>query len=248
MNELVRRPVVASLAKEISEAHTQFLEGMTTTLNAGIKVGELLIEAKQNMEHGEFLPWIAESLPFTERTAQKYMKIARKQDEVETKGAKLLSEAYNAIKENKKPDYKKIYSEYETNIDDEDSFNEIEDNFMSIKTEQVLKPKEKIETKEENLHFYWNDLQKLISGMNYMYRRLSAQRNSQTPRFVGYMIGNIKDMADRLETWDPEVLKDCPECKGTNSIPMEDMHGDIDQIECPFCINGKIGSFKETKY
>jgi hypothetical protein len=38
-----------------------------------IKVGELLLQKKQSLKHGEWLPWCKRNLPFTERTAQRYI-------------------------------------------------------------------------------------------------------------------------------------------------------------------------------
>jgi hypothetical protein len=42
-----------------------------------IKSGELLIEAKAQIKHGEWLPWLAHNFDLSERTARKYMAAAQ---------------------------------------------------------------------------------------------------------------------------------------------------------------------------
>jgi hypothetical protein len=41
------------------------------------EIGKLLAEAKKTLDHGDFIPWVEQSLPFDIRTAQQYMKIYR---------------------------------------------------------------------------------------------------------------------------------------------------------------------------
>lgn len=251
-NEVTEKRV-KTLKDLISKAHEDFMHSMKDTLENGIKAGEYLIELKETLEHGEFIEWVNNNLPFTERTAQKYMRIARNQDKLQEKGARLLSEAYNAVNDQKKPNYRDTYKESETIINNDDAFDEeIDDDFLKMKDEEILKQSAepsngKKPEQQKDVYSYWTDLQKLISGMNYMYRRLSQQRNSKTPRYLGYMIGNIKEMAERLETWDPDVMSDCPECDGTNKIAVQDQNGNIESQVCPYCVNGKVGSYKITK-
>lgn len=42
-----------------------------------IEIGKRLIEAKQQMQHGEWIPWLKDKVEFTERSAQNFMKIAQ---------------------------------------------------------------------------------------------------------------------------------------------------------------------------
>lgn len=46
-----------------------------------IEIGRLLIEAKKQLKHGEWLPWLKEKVDFSERTAQNFMKCAEKYGE-----------------------------------------------------------------------------------------------------------------------------------------------------------------------
>ena len=42
-----------------------------------LEIGRRLIEAKSQLQHGEWLPWLAEKVDFSEMTAQRFMKLAR---------------------------------------------------------------------------------------------------------------------------------------------------------------------------
>lgn len=42
-----------------------------------IEIGKRLIEAKQQLQHGEWLPWLRDKVQFTERSAQNFMRIAQ---------------------------------------------------------------------------------------------------------------------------------------------------------------------------
>lgn len=46
-----------------------------------IEIGKLLIEAKKQLKHGEWLPWLKEKVDFSERTAQNFMRCAEKYGE-----------------------------------------------------------------------------------------------------------------------------------------------------------------------
>lgn len=41
-----------------------------------IEIGRRLIEVKERLEHGEYLKWLKEKVDFTERTAQRFVKVA----------------------------------------------------------------------------------------------------------------------------------------------------------------------------
>ncbi len=62
------------LAAEIVQEHTAARAGLEHARRAG----ELLIEAKQQVQHGEWLPWIKANVAcVTRRMAQHYMRLAR---------------------------------------------------------------------------------------------------------------------------------------------------------------------------
>lgn len=48
-----------------------------------IRAGELLTEAKEQVRHGEWLPWLAANFPSTRQMASGYMRLFRHRDEME---------------------------------------------------------------------------------------------------------------------------------------------------------------------
>jgi hypothetical protein len=63
-----------------------------------MRVGELLVQQKQKLPHGEFTKWVEENLPFCVRTAQNYMKVFRNNKQLKNENVSLLSNAYDILK------------------------------------------------------------------------------------------------------------------------------------------------------
>jgi hypothetical protein len=73
---------LTALARKINAAH----QAAETTLQAGLEhartAGLLLIEAKEKCDHGQWLPWLKANVRFSDRTAQNYIRIAKRWDEL----------------------------------------------------------------------------------------------------------------------------------------------------------------------
>ena len=65
------------LATQISEEHRFCTEFLSEGVQHALKAGELLLEAKKQVQHGNWLGWLQESFEFSVRTAQLYMRVAR---------------------------------------------------------------------------------------------------------------------------------------------------------------------------
>jgi len=68
---------LADLATRIRAEHEATAAAMKRGCEHAIRAGELLIEAKRLLEHGEWLPWLAEHCDVPERTARLYMRLAQ---------------------------------------------------------------------------------------------------------------------------------------------------------------------------
>jgi 16S rRNA G966 N2-methylase RsmD len=67
-----------ALASQIREAHKRCRAGWSAGLAHAIEAGQLLRQAKGDVDHGEWLPWLAANCPdISERLAQRYIQIAR---------------------------------------------------------------------------------------------------------------------------------------------------------------------------
>jgi hypothetical protein len=76
---------LADLAARIRAEHEASAIAMQRGLEHAINAGRLLIEAKAQLKHGQWLPWLAEHCEVSERTASLYMRLARHAPELEAK-------------------------------------------------------------------------------------------------------------------------------------------------------------------
>jgi hypothetical protein len=70
------------LARQIATEHEAAERAFGSALQHAIRCGELLIEAKTKIGHGEWIPWLAIHARVGERTAQAYMQVARRKSDL----------------------------------------------------------------------------------------------------------------------------------------------------------------------
>lgn len=71
-------PDLSALAAEINAAHRAAQEYASKAVERALQAGDLLIEAKSRLAHGEFGPWCKRHCPdISIRTIQNYMRVAR---------------------------------------------------------------------------------------------------------------------------------------------------------------------------
>ena len=78
LGQLIAQTMAPPQQPRSIEAITQ--EILNCKVRAGeaiLQIGRCLIEAKELLSHGEWLPWLNERVELSERTAQKFMKLAR---------------------------------------------------------------------------------------------------------------------------------------------------------------------------
>lgn len=68
---------LVALARRANEAHDAAEAAGRTSLEQARAAGEALLRAKEQLPHGRWLPWLAQHVAFSERTAQDYMRLAR---------------------------------------------------------------------------------------------------------------------------------------------------------------------------
>jgi hypothetical protein len=68
------------LAAQIHEKHQQIRISLRTGIERACETGVLLVQAKNMLEHGKWLPWLSDNCNLAERTAQLYMKLAQNRD------------------------------------------------------------------------------------------------------------------------------------------------------------------------
>lgn len=88
-----------SRVTEIIDLHGKFEDAFKKTLSFGMRIGELLQDQKSELKHGEFGQWIKQNLPFSQRTAQNYMRLHRRRDELKSETVSHLIDAYRLLEE-----------------------------------------------------------------------------------------------------------------------------------------------------
>lgn len=67
----------AKLAMEINDKHREVVTLGRTAKEIAAEIGGMLIEVKQKLAHGEFMPWVEVNCSFKEARARDYMRVAK---------------------------------------------------------------------------------------------------------------------------------------------------------------------------
>lgn len=98
MSELIKaEDRLAELQRLAIRAHEESLECAKSAVANAIAAGQALAEAKKLCKHGEWLPWLKENWPFSQRLAQDYMRIANTQSSAYLDQAESISDALRLI-------------------------------------------------------------------------------------------------------------------------------------------------------
>ena len=83
---------------EICTLHAEVAALWKASLMKAIRIGQLLSEQKAKLEHGEWEPWMQKNLPFSGRTARRYMGVyANRELIAKTDSVSDLNEAYGLL-------------------------------------------------------------------------------------------------------------------------------------------------------
>ena len=77
------------LAQRINDEHEKANAAFEKGLGHALTAGQLLLEAKSKVKHGEWLDWLRDNCTVSERSAQLYMRTARQRPALEAKTASL---------------------------------------------------------------------------------------------------------------------------------------------------------------
>ena len=83
--------------KELNDLHQQIEGKLRSTVQDAIRAGEILTQAKDDLPHGGFLPWIKQNCVFSERTARNYLSLFRYRNKTATVAD--LQDAYKQVKQ-----------------------------------------------------------------------------------------------------------------------------------------------------
>lgn len=86
------------LLREIKELHQQIQKDSKQSLLQCIHLGEILTTEKDRLGHGNFVLWVNQFLPFSERSSRNYLSLYKNREKIKEKNIDSLSEAYDLIK------------------------------------------------------------------------------------------------------------------------------------------------------
>lgn len=93
--------------EEIKRLHNEFEQLNGKSLEAAIRIGELLTQRKEALNHAEWLPWIEANLPFKRATATNYMNVYKNRSKLKLLNVGNLSSAHRVLYGKNKPRPKK---------------------------------------------------------------------------------------------------------------------------------------------
>ena len=181
MNELKKSNI-----EEIIKLHYEICDSLKLTIDKAIQIGRLLIEQKKKLKHGNFLPWIKNNLPFSDRTARNYMKIFENKEKLKMESVSNLNDAYKLLEPSK-----------ECKVKSSDVFEEPkEENFYTgINTHS-----RKIEIGKYYL--------RLKDGISYeecieVFKRLSYLKlpGENEMFLIGDFLGDMEKLKDKMKLW-----------------------------------------------
>ena len=83
-DKLIESNSLADLAARIRAEHEATSLALRRTVEHAMAAGDLLLEAKATVPHGQWLQWFADNCgPISERTGQLYMKLAKNRATIE---------------------------------------------------------------------------------------------------------------------------------------------------------------------
>jgi len=88
-------------AQAINNEYALMTGDMTRAVQRAIRIGEMLTEAKAQVQHGEWIPWVEQNLVFGRTQASHYMRVFRERDNPNVQLSEHLSQAIALLAEPK---------------------------------------------------------------------------------------------------------------------------------------------------
>ena len=176
-----------------------------------IEIGKRLIEAKENLQHGEYLEWLKTKVQFTERTAQRFMQVGKEFSNT-TSLSHLGSTKLFLLAGLNEEDRQEVIQENKV------------DEMTTRELEQVVKEKKEIKKQLEAEKEYSGELQEAIKQKENQIRTLQNEiENATKPEIqlvekeiVKEVVpDSIKSQVEQLEKERSELFKKYEEAKST---------------------------------
>jgi hypothetical protein len=96
---------IKSASVQVKRLHDGIIKCARTTIQSGVEIGGLLLNIKRSIPHGGFIGFVKRNFPFSADTAQRYMNLWRRRDELKRllESGAGLNEAYALLSPPKGP-------------------------------------------------------------------------------------------------------------------------------------------------
>jgi hypothetical protein len=95
----VPEPSLSDLAARIKSEHAAILESTRNIVGRAIRIGDDLLKAKDQVGHGKFLKWVKDNCDISDKTAERYMKLATNQAKLKDKFETISNLTLNAAEQ-----------------------------------------------------------------------------------------------------------------------------------------------------
>lgn len=90
--------IAIAKVKELRKLYGEMQSLFLAALDKAIRMGEILSDIKAELPHGQFQTWVNSSgLPFKDRSARLYMRLAKHKEQIQLAGINGIEEAYKFI-------------------------------------------------------------------------------------------------------------------------------------------------------
>jgi hypothetical protein len=172
--DLARSNSLADLAARISVEHEAATGAVKRGLQHAISAGDLLLEAKAQLKHGQWLPWL-ESCGLSERTAQRYIRLARNREAIEAKSDNVsdlsVSAALTLVSAPR--DFKDDVAEASISLADD-----------SADAAAAWVELQKVLTDSASRRALWTEAQAAVDKIGQLYEQCDEERQPTLGRFI----------------------------------------------------------------
>lgn len=242
---------IAQLHGEITTLQEEIGGAMKRSLKTAISIGELLEEQKSMLEHGAFIPWIEQNLPFDVRTGQRYMRAWKNREKLKNDSVSHLTGAYRMLEEpvkvrkgtgKRERKVLPLVSDKENGhprpvIDSAPAVEEKPKNHPRVTSYQSERFRAISKLKRTDLG---DILSPIIRQIENGYREI-LKHTENNPASVIELTRQMMKVRDLFGSWTRSHSKPCPRCEGTGEVTRDDPEGKPVTIDCKYCLEGQVG-------
>ena len=82
---------------EVTRLHLEVDDHLRNGLSKALRIGELLADQRGSLKHGDWLRWVRDNLPFTGRTARRYLQLHANRERLKLDTVSDLNSAYRLL-------------------------------------------------------------------------------------------------------------------------------------------------------